>query len=644
MAHTMADTTTNQNISSVQSADSISPVLLKLDEILDLLSGFRDDRNNDRRAPSSSSNNKIPDELKAYEKAISRIYKKQIKNILAGIDIDKKSKKALSDAVTKLLVGSVKNLSTNRGVTDAYAAGIAKQLSPKELANARLKTVGVNALFGQAGLTSARSVVGLTRTAFAAYGGAAAAGGAVGGALGAVGTVTLIAAIDQLGKTLKENTKAMLGGSYAASRRASGAFGYFSMYKNPAMTVGDYNAYRTHMRKMGLRDENAIEEHLVGMAKLGIFGSHGKNAVTAALSQETLKRRMGLDIDNAFLQQMNIATGGSQSSALKQHGSLSVTGLGVMIGRANVLAQNKYGASLGTDQMFNLVKQMTTGLLGMNNNIGDVVGALAAFSKKLTEGKLTTEEFTAMWKGVNEGMSQQNMMNLVALAGRNAGRGNVLENMYTYIKNTRDASGKVSNWRLAATTALQKYREWYGSDTAENRMKAMLDGGLLDQLGFGGLKKNPEWVSVLQGAAAGSSDMAKKLEDAAKSDSDELARQTETLDAIRNPIEHMRDWLFGIKSLNSFSWKRSRENQFDLMMQKAGIGQNKEAYRLFKEAEEKKAEADKVNYGQALAQNFSEFWKGPTDEIVRLLEGIYNNNKSNGESYQDTSGVKKVGR
>lgn len=470
--------------------------------------------------------------------------------------------------------------------------------------------------------------------------GSGALGSVLGGPVGTVALMGLMTAATQLKKAIEENTKAMLGGNWADSRLTMGAAGDLSMWgasgKGVDFNAGSYQAYRSKMRRMGLRDDQAIANALTSLSGMGIYGFGGQDAVGAALSRQAMKTRIGANVSDEFVRRMYIATQGQKQGAFHINGAFSLEGFARQIAAVSNRSMNKQGVRLGTQNSISIVEQMTQDLLGMDNNISAVTAALDKFSKQLTTGKLTTQEFINMFNGQNMAGSEQGRLNIAAIsAGRH---GSVLSHMYDMMARTRDMNGRVTNWQENSAAILNYFHKIGIGKDKESTYLGMYSGGgqsLLEMFNLGALSKNPRYMEILSAAAAGDRKGIEALTKISEDEKGIMHRQAQTLDAIRNPVEHMRDVMFAtmkvgvFESIGGLMGKgRARQLEYD----KWRTGMSDEQFETYKEAKEHEYKQDMAEQrsaiGQVLAAAMESIGAQMNPQIEALIRALDDNTKS----------------
>jgi len=470
--------------------------------------------------------------------------------------------------------------------------------------------------------------------------GSGAIGSFIGGPIGTVALMGLTTAATQLQKAIEENTKAILGGNWANSRLTMGAAGDLSMWGVPGKGVdfnaGSYQAYRSKMRMMGLRDDQAVANALTSLSGMGIYGFGGQDAVGAALSRQAMRTRIGANVSDEFVRRMYIATQGQKQGAFHVNGAFSLEGFARQIAAVSNRSMNKQGVRLGTQNSISIVEQMTQDLLGMDNNISAVTAALDKFSKQLTTGKLTTQEFINMFNGQNMAGSEQGRLNIAAIsAGRH---GSVLSHMYDMMVRNRDMTGRVTNWQENSAAILSYFRKIGIGKDKESTMLGMYSGGgqsLLEMFNLGALSKNPRYMEILSAAAAGDRKGIDALTKISEDEKGIMYRQAKTLDAIRNPVEHMRDVLFATMKVGVFesigglmSKGRARQMEYD----KWRTGMSDEQFETYKQAKEYEYKQDiaeqRSAIGQVLSAAMESIGAKMNPQIEALIKALDDNTKS----------------
>lgn len=492
--------------------------------------------------------------------------------------------------------------------------------------------------------------------AAASAGGAAAAGATAGAAAGGIiGAIALAAAMYALQKTLekvgdqvtkgwKENKDALLGDAFVYSRMAMGAGGNFQMFGDVGFNSRDYLLYRSGMRRRGLRDEDQIAGMLMSFTGAGF---NVRDAAAMATDVQSLRQRMGLTLDAEFLRRMYVGTQTSRGSFFsKGDGSFGVGGLVTAMGAVAKRSETDAGVRLGIGSQARIVDAITKDMLGMGNSIETVVAALDKFSKQLTTGKLTTQEFINMFNGFNE-MSSQNRLNLIAMNPNRTG--SIAQDYYNMVARSRDASGRVTNWQENSRTLLNVLRRNSDGTDADAFFKGTV-GGIFDMFGGSALNNNPHAMELLSEAASGNKDAIKELTRISETEKDVLTKQAATLDAIRRPMEHVRDWLFtlpvsflpGIGSHAAASWNLQRVEANRLGLS----GQSREDYLKYAQAKE---EEDVKTERMALSENIkalTDITKDSHEWMQRLADALDGNKvavQENTEKQGSSGGRKAVG-
>lgn len=410
----------------------------------------------------------------------------------------------------------------------------------------------------------------LTKAALGGSGGAAVSLGAVlgGGGGGFWDLILKLAEKTFLGQMMlmySENKDALKGGNVANAMQASMISGYH--YTGDNMAVSDYAAYRTEMRMRGMREEAEIGNTLMALVHQGMFGAprsaSGSDASRAAISKQTVRTLFGMDFADDFMGRMFRSTAGNRagSGMYDVQGLFNMSGYAAALNKISAASRSPVtGAAVGMQELNSIVEELSKSFLGTKQNINGLLQSLSNWKEALRDNKLTREDLLGLFGGTNENMSLTQKLTAFAFAGM--GSGNMLEEAWKWNERARTAQGKPTNLAYAAQSALAAYRGIGGTDTSKDKMM-LFSENMLDQFGLGALKNNPEMISLLKGAASGDRKSIESLEEITKTEADRMDQMSRTLDAIRNPVEHMRDYLFSKAFVNPKGLIKGRARSYE---------------------------------------------------------------------------------
>lgn len=375
-------------------------------------------------------------------------------------------------------------------------------------------------------------------------------------------------ALGQAMQMFSENFAAVKGGNAANAFQASAiAGGLYTPYES-GMSVSDYARYRSEMRMRGMRDDQEIQNTLNNFALRGMFTAPGQaagsDAYRAAISKQSIKAIFGMDLNDDFIGKMFRSTAGSRYNGMyDKAGLFNMSGYMAAVSKISSLSRSSStGAFVGMSELNSIVEELSKSFLGTKQNIAGLLQSISAWKESLRDNKLSKEDLLGLYSGTNENMSLTQKLTAFAFAGM--GSGNMLEEAWKWNERARTAGGKPKNLAYAAKSALDAYRGIGGTATSKDKMMIFSEQ-MLDQFGLGALKNNPEMISLLKNAAAGDRTAITTLEDLMKTDSDRLDGLSRNLDAIRNPVEHIRDYLFAKAFVPDLAQGRARAYEYEGM-------------------------------------------------------------------------------
>lgn len=379
---------------------------------------------------------------------------------------------------------------------------------------------------------------GLGKFAQASFMGAGASvlGTTVGAGIGLLGYLVA----DQVAKAWQENKEALFS-SVQDARQVSFGAGYPGMVNGSGFAASDYMTYRRMMRLRGLRNDAEALEALRSLTRKGVAGESLTDAVSAAVSNQALKQFSGVGFSADFISNMYRATYGNKAgSGMWGPGYFNVGGVGAALSRIVADSRAGGGAGASLEDLTEITQALSKNFLGMNNSMPHLLSSLRNFATELGEMKVNKDELLGMYTGTNTGMNLD--QRLMALSFRGVGSGNLLEEAWKWNERARTSQGIPRNLRFAAQSALQAYRGMGGTSTSKDIMQ-MFSEGILSQFGLGALKDHPNMIPLLQKAAAGDSGALEEMSAQMRTDGQKMDDLSRLLDAIRNPVTHMRDYL-----------------------------------------------------------------------------------------------------
>lgn len=347
--------------------------------------------------------------------------------------------------------------------------------------------------------------------------------------------------IGQMKQMWEENKKALIGGAFADSRIAAARGGYTDMYDERInFLAGDYMKYRSSMRLLGNRDDAAVANMLFEARDI-INGGGGADAAHAAMSRQAVKTHLGIDVGSDLTNLLYRSTTGNGFTNLT-NGQGVFTGpaayaVGMMAVSHN--SQNEFGAKASFGELNSVIQEATKVLRGNKQDWSALIGGLNKWGRAIADNTITAQELGNIYASTNQGMGFDDK--LWTLAFLNKG-GDYLTEAWKWNERAATASGKGVNVQEAARAALNMYRNIGGTKDSKDMMQILSNN--LDHFKLGALKDNPRMLELLQLAASGNRDAQREIAARMVDESAQFEVQAKQLDAIRNPVEHIRDYLF----------------------------------------------------------------------------------------------------
>ncbi len=467
---------------------------------------------------------------------------------------------------------------------------------------------GLTSLFGSLmkGNGQAWGMVGTT--ALSAVGGLALGGGMM--ALNAVSGF--------FKKVFQENWEAVFGGNASNALRLSGRAGFLSM-DNPSLSGADYSLYRTYMRYMGARSDDAVAKAPVDLMKGGVIGRGGRleDALIGALGIQAASNRFNFDLNPGQAANLYRLSASNRAGLMfDQNGMFNPMGLIRALNMASNNTINPYtGATTSMEEFNSALEEATKGLQGSNNNLSDLVSNIASWGIELRDNWISASDLGQMYSAFGH-MKLDNQMALLAFGGQG---GDLMTKAWNIMERSVDATGKITNVQEMAQGLLGMYRAIGGNaNSGEQRMifREMLSGYLPN------LADNPKALELLQKAARGDRSAKEAIETASKTEVQALMEQSVKLDAIRNPIEHLADYvfrLFGDDVQGIFEGRVNRMKYAEYLSDPATLEERRQAV----EADTPSGAASQTTYSivTALGQN--------TDRMVNAIKSSSQNTVGN---------------
>lgn len=335
-----------------------------------------------------------------------------------------------------------------------------------------------------------------------------------------------------------------IGGNITNAIGTEMRFGNFLNEGSNKLGMLDYAEYRYRMRRMGERDDARIAQNIQQLADVGIAGGNNRaDAVSAALSRQAIKSVFGIDVSSQFMGSMYRSTGATRPSALYENDEFNLNKMFQRLAITVEKTANSFGGQTGINELFTVVQSVSQHFRGLDNNMDMFVSGLGVYSKLIAENVMTAKQAEDLLS-TTQRISTSKQFEMLAWAGVSGN--NFFEEREKFIRRGIKAEGSIENAQLFARSILGYLKNIGGSDA----QRSYFLREQLSNMGYSDLATGTEDPKkLLERVAAGNRESVSELQTSMKSNKALLQKQAEGLDAIRKPVEHIRDFLFGELSL-----------------------------------------------------------------------------------------------
>lgn len=374
-------------------------------------------------------------------------------------------------------------------------------------------------------------------------------GGAVaGGALGAVSGAALLAAayatkavLEQGFTMLKENlSPTLMARNFAASLRTEFTLGNIRSGDQRQFGLTEFTWYRNNMRQLGVRDPKEIEQALQKAVEQGIAGGpYRADAVVSTLSSTAIQKTLGIDISGS-MGALYRSTQGNREMFSNAYGDFDLQRFAQNFAYLAKASENAQGVQVSIKDWYNIFDSLKDRFRGTNNDFGVFQRGLSRVSEALTSNEATIADINALYRASAAGLSDQSIFKMLAFSG--TGGQDLLSGRLQFIR--RGLSTDVGeNARQIAQYMLTYGNRLGGSDVAKRDYFMRNE---LSRMGMGTMTRSvADLDSFFSKIVRGDSKEAEEFNKLSKDTNMHLMEQAKKLDALRSPVEHIRDLLFG---------------------------------------------------------------------------------------------------
>lgn len=378
----------------------------------------------------------------------------------------------------------------------------------------------------------------------------ATAAGIVGGVVGGGVALTLLLAIKALTfaiqqgtLTLKENLNwNALSTAYTTGVIGEARIGNYMPDAERELRMPQYYAYRNAMRRMGIRDEGQISSNLLEMLSEGIAGGPGRaDAISAARSRAAISQVFGIDINADTFARMNVLSQRNRGILSDEMGNLSANRFMQALATISKDTATIAGVQTPIQDLIKVFETLKESFRGGNNDFAKWVAGMSNFSRAVAEGEITMDNVTQLMSSL-QNINNQNLFGILAMSGV---QGNQLfEEAFRFRRQMYSVGDSPAAAQEVAQRALTIARRTIGFNDDPARLDAIMRD-VLNSMGLEALTRTGDVVTLLEKLSRGDEGAYDKVRDLMRGEKDVLEAQSAKLDAIKNPLEHIRDLLFG---------------------------------------------------------------------------------------------------
>lgn len=369
------------------------------------------------------------------------------------------------------------------------------------------------------------------------------------GFLGGVGTVALVtaawslkAAMEQVGKILSENlSPKLLAQSFASALQTEFLTGRFRPGEQGAFGLHEFSIYRNQMRMLGIRDDKEIAKALSDVVSQGIAGGIARaDAVNAAISKAAIQKTLGIDLTGDTIGGLYRATRGNRDLFSNKYGDFDLQRFAQNFANLARASEDVNGVQVSIREWYGIFDKLKTNFRGTSVDFEAFQRGLSRFSKSLTENQMQVSDVVSLYSA-SRNMSDSAMFKMFAFSGTSGE--NLFDERLSFIR--RGMTGNVGYNALEIAKHILNYGNITGGSDEAKRDYFMR--AELRNMGLGTLAQNVSNLDKLFGSILSGDDSSRETFDKLAKDTNlHLIDQGEKLDALRSPVEHIRDLLFGV--------------------------------------------------------------------------------------------------
>lgn len=343
----------------------------------------------------------------------------------------------------------------------------------------------------------------------------------------------------QIWSSVKENLSySVLASNSIAARNAEARLGNFGFTNERGTNAWTYARFRNIVRRMGLRDDKVLADIVGNLAGAGIGGrtSALEDLYQGTLSKIAAEKVLGFQISDNLMQSLYR---GSQGSLGREYaGAFDVQTLMQRFAYAATASRNQFGVQVSANEWFKVFDEQVKTLRGVNQDYTVLQRNMVGFSDMLTKNEATVSEINELYSASTR-MSSSQIFKTLAFAG--VGGGDLLRQKEMFLQRGFTAQGRIENAQLILQS-MQGYSRLVGQD---RWTQIHLLREELGKIGLGGIAKLPDPMKFLEKVKAGDKDALAKYEELSKDEAELLQETAKKLDTIANPLEQIRDVIFG---------------------------------------------------------------------------------------------------
>lgn len=381
-------------------------------------------------------------------------------------------------------------------------------------------------------------------------------GAVLGGAVGAVGGAALLAAayatkavLEQGFTMLKENlSPTLMARNFATSLRTEFTLGNIRSGDQRQFGLTEFTWYRNNMRQLGVREEKEIAQALQKAVEQGIAGGPSRaDAVVSTLSSTAIQKTLGIDMSRS-MGALYRSTQGNREMFSNAYGDFDLQRFAQNFAYLAKASENAQGVQVSIKDWYSIFDSLKDKFRGTNNDFGVFQRGLSRVSAALTSNEATISDINSLYQASAAGLSDQSIFKMLAFSG--TGGQDLLSGRLQFIR--RGLSTDVGeNARQIAQYMLTYGNRLGGSDVAKRDYFMRNE---LTRMGMGTMTRSvADLDSFFSKIVRGDSKEAEEFNKLSKDTNMHLMEQAKKLDALRNPVEHIRDLLFGYINIKWFT-------------------------------------------------------------------------------------------